>query len=580
MELLNGLLSKATSIDFFKMDQAFQQARESYPNYSMFIEYLRFRYNDSYDMQLYVDALSIDDIKNKTTLYQYCIAEYSTYIHRLYGPFLTGRDTDAIHQIVDGKTFFEIIEAIIKSSDLDNEHFKFLLKQANKDNIYDFYQELCLQTMENPKLGKAIPRARCEEDVEYIVWNYVNLRHEQDQRPWVNIHDWPKEDWPKYVEKYKKDEIENPQEPNDIEEIIKVSSNFHKVHQDVDHYKSRLQGAINGRFIGCMLGAPVENWMVDDMEKFAEQTHTPFPPTEYWHDVSYREILHYKRDKKYHFSLSEMAFVVADDDVTYTVLNAVLLDKYGYALKADNIATFWKNHLPYACTAEYATMMGLRRNQSIDEIINSNPFVELIGAAIRADCFGYVCPGDPYQAALLAYQDAKITHKRNGIYGEMFVAATIAASFTAPSCLKAVEIGMNYIPDHCRLKEDLKWALSYDHKLKDYRHARQLLDQRFEKMNRVHTNNNMCAIVFSLILGEQDFTKTIASCIAMGYDNDCTGASVGSILGANISIENIDKKWYECFNDEIHTYIRGYETMKISTLVDTLIQIYQKNSQK
>ena len=37
---------------------------------------------------------------------------------------------------------------------------------------------------------------------------------------------------------------------------------------------------------------------------------------------------------------------------------------------------------------------------------------------------------------------------------------------------------------------------------------------------------------------------------------DCTGASVDSILGAIISINSIDEKWYKPFNDMIHTYIR------------------------
>ena len=64
----------------------------------------------------------------------------------------------------------------------------------------------------------------------------------------------------------------------------------------------------------------------------------------------------------------------------------------------------------------------------------------------------------------------------------------------------------------------------------------------------------------------------------MGYDNDCTGASVGSILGALLTIEKIDKKWYEPFHNEIHTYIRGYETLKITELVDKLIKVYHQEN--
>ena len=92
-------------------------------------------------------------------------------------------------------------------------------------------------------------------------------------------------------------------------------------------------------------------------------------------------------------------------------------------------------------------------------------------------------------------------------------------------------------------------------------------------MNRVHTNNNMCAIIFALFLGDNDFNKTISNCIAIGYDNDCTGATIGSLLGANIAIDKISTKWYQNFNNEIHTYIRGYETISIDNLINIILEI-------
>ncbi len=574
MKLINGLYSKTD--EFLQMNQAFHQAIQNYPQYRLFIKYLKIRYEEAYDIQLFEQALTKKDIETKSAVYLRKQTEYDACIKRLYGPFFTGKEEDNVFLLLQFSPY-QRIEYILRQKAFLNEEMEEMLKKVQVDNVYDFYHSLYLQRIKEPLLEMPKKEFHLEEDEEFLLWNYSNLRHEQDKRPIINVHDYPKEQWAKFILQYKQDEKEDFNEPNDIQDIIQCCSHFEKKQKQVQQYEKRLLGAIMARFAGCMLGAPVENYSIEQMQEIAKKSNTPFPPTQYWNDVTDEEGLHYKRDKKYHFSREKMKFVVADDDVTYTVLNALILEKYGYQVQAKDIAMFWKDYLPYACTAEYETMMGLRKDQPIEQIVNSNPYVELIGAAIRADSFGYVCPGNPYQAALLAYEDAKISHKRNGIYGEMFLAATIAASFTSSSSLEAIRVGMNYIPDYCRLKQDLLWALSYEGKLKDFYEARKLLDDRFLPMNRVHTNNNMCAIVFSLILGKDCFTDAISNCIAMGYDNDCTGASVGSILGALLTIDQIDKKWYEPFHNEIHTYIRGYETLKITELVDKLIKVYKNN---
>ena len=565
MKLINALLSNASFLEWI---ESFNNAINEYQEYSLLLQYLKFRYCDAYDMSLFQKNLSQEDIDNNTPIYQRFKIEHKAYINRFYGPFFTGNDNDDL-SIINKMSCKEILKYILKSSSLSNDKLSDLLQKSNCDNIYDFYKSLYLQKSVNPSVKEEQIGVPCEEDEEYILWNYTNLRHEQDGRATISIPNTAKELWKDLIEQYKISEIKNEDEPNDLIDIIS-SSNFENKRYSYSNYEEKLKGASIGRFAGCMLGAPVENWSIEKMVDFADKTKTPFPPTNYWNDVLDKENLHYKTDKKYLFSKNKMKCVVADDDVTYTVLNSIILSKYGKDFSIKQLTSFWKDHVPYACTAEYSTMIGLRKDYSIEKITNSNPFVELIGAAIRADAFGYVCPGNPYLAASLAYKDACISHKRNGIYGEMFLAATIAASFSVDDPLEAIRIGMNYIPTKSRLYKDILWALSLNGKVKDYNHANSLIKERFQFMNKVHTNNNMCAIVFSFVLGGKNFDNVISNCIAMGYDNDCTGASVGSILGAIISIKNIDEKWYKNFNNTIHTYIRGYESITINQLIEMI----------
>lgn len=75
----------------------------------------------------------------------------------------------------------------------------------------------------------------------------------------------------------------------------------------------------------------------------------------------------------------------------------------------------------------------------------------------------------------------------------MFAAAAIAAAFTAKTPLDAVKAGMTQIPETSELYSALEFAVNQEGKLKDYAHARAILDEKFNGMHCVHTINNMCA---------------------------------------------------------------------------------------
>lgn len=63
------------------------------------------------------------------------------------------------------------------------------------------------------------------------------------------------------------------------------------------------------------------------------------------------------------------------------------------------------------------------------------------------------------KAAYLAYKDCSINHRRNGVYGAMFMAATISAAFVVDDPMEAVKIGLTEIPENCLFAEGIRWAL-------------------------------------------------------------------------------------------------------------------------
>ncbi len=341
----------------------------------------------------------------------------------------------------------------------------------------------------------------------------------------------------------------------------------------VDNLENRMRGAFIGRCAGCTLGVPVEMYPIWRMQSIALNAGMEFPPKKYWTATDRPDKIHYRVNLRTDYLEQNLNKVPVDDDITYVILNLLLLEKYGKNYTLDEAGQLWLDFLPYGCTAEEEALEQLKAGTKASSAANFNPYVQWIGAAIRADAFGYAAPGDPKAAAIMSYNDAYLTHRKNGIYGEMFCAAAIAAAFTAKTPLDAVREGMKQIPKESELYQALEWAFEQEDKVTNYLEARHLIDEKFEDMNPVHTINNMVAIVFSLMLGGNDFEKCISECIAIGLDNDCTGATVGSIAGACLGFDAIPAYWYSMFNDTVCTYINDNTTLSINDVIDRFVKL-------
>jgi len=341
----------------------------------------------------------------------------------------------------------------------------------------------------------------------------------------------------------------------------------------VEEYRDKLEGAFITRMAGCTLGAPVEFFSVEHMERWAKYTGDTFPPIDYWKMIKFPNDLRYEKGDYIAYTRDGMNKVPVDDDITYTLLGLLILEEYGPDFTTENVAEAWLKYLPYACTAEDIALknikIGINAYQAAE---NNNPYCQWIGADIRSDPFAYTAPGYPEKAAAMAYQDAYLSHRRNGIYGEMFFAATQSAAFSVNHPVKAIEIGLTEIPSQCMLYKDISWALEVGNKVKNYRDARKMVQERFDTMSDAHTNNNACLTVFGLLLGGTDVTKVLSETVAMGLDNDCTTATAGSIVGAIVGKNNIPEHWYQNFNNTVDTYLTGVGEMKI----DDVLRRYEK----
>lgn len=330
----------------------------------------------------------------------------------------------------------------------------------------------------------------------------------------------------------------------------------------------RVLGAWLGRCAGCLLGKPVEGWpraaIVEYLRSAGEYPLSQYLP---WLEPN-------PVDRPLHRSAREstrggITGMPRDDDLDYPVLGLHVLEQHGPEFTTDHVAEAWLSLLPYhvVYTAERAAYRNLVDGVLPPETARSrNPYREWIGAQIRADVFGYVSPGRPRRAAELAYKDAVLSHTKNGIYGEMWAAAMVAAAFTSDSSAEAIRVGLTQIPTSSRLYHAISQTLEWHQTYSEWEQAWERVMQAYGHYHRVHTINNACFVVLGLLYGDTDFGRGIGIAVECGMDTDCNGATAGSVLGAMLGARALPSQWVEPLHDRVRSAVLGYASTAISDL--------------
>lgn len=429
----------------------------------------------------------------------------------------------------------------------------------------------------NPDTGMSVRSLDWEYFVEYARMKYEQGADKAEIQKIIDEVESVVKRASKKLIALKDDEALRELEPNDLPSIKTQRPDSKRILWDTldeKAYRDKLLASIFGRFAGCLLGAPVEFWSVQEMKDWAAFNSQDFPPNRYWIKTPHPHWLRYEVSRCYEYEESNINGVPVDDDITYPVLCTLLLQEKGHKFSTTDVGEIWKTYLPRACTAEEVVLFHLWKGVDANLAAEmDNPYQQFIGAGIRADAFGWAAPGRPEKAAEMAYHDAFMTHRRNGIYGEMYYAAVISAAFTTTDMRMALETGLGEIPKGSLLAQDIRWTLDTADTVKDYDTARKITEAHFGGMSGVHINLNVALTLFGLLIDENDFTRVISEVTAMGFDNDCNAATAGSIFGAVKGLDAIPEYWYRPFNDTVYTYLNGVPRMQISEMANRLADV-------
>ncbi len=336
----------------------------------------------------------------------------------------------------------------------------------------------------------------------------------------------------------------------------------------------RLRAAWQGRVSGCQLGKAVEQFsMVEGqaaLQKYLEDADA-LPLRDYVPLIEGSAVERYAGAMCCRGKFDATA---PDDDIHYSTLSLIMLEKHGLELSTEDVARTWLNLLPVAMTftaerAAYRTLLerghewfayGANLGFDVTDCAD-NPYNDWIGAQIRADVYGWVCPGRPDVAAELARRDAALSHREDGIYGAVFVAALGALLWEAEDMLAAIREAATHVPSGSKAAEAIEFALEVAGEGGDAR-----IRERYEDLSPVHVLNNLALVVWALATHHNDFSAAIGDVTAAGLDTDCNAATVGGLLG--LWHGEIPARWVEPWNERVGLALAGHGEVDLQGLVE------------
>ncbi len=380
-----------------------------------------------------------------------------------------------------------------------------------------------------------------------------------------------RKDWP-YVEPDSLSDIWEECEPSRPTGLI--------TEVDLEDASRRIEAAFLGSVCGCILGKPLEIRPTLDEIRRAAQSVCEWPLNDYIPGSLMEAIGRHHRSQAETIRES-IRHVASDDDLNYTVMGMLVLERAGIEFTRRDVAELWLLNLPALwtfgpertvlakCSLHEAMGYGEAdrfKGLSFDDLGSVwNPRNEYCGAQIRADAYGYACPGRPELAAELAWRDASLTHRKSGVYATMFTAAAIACATVAKKPLEIFETALKFVPRKSRFYEITADALDIVGKSQDWLEAYEIIHERYRQHGHCRIFQETGTLVNTLCHAK-DVGDGICIQVMQGNDTDSYGATAGSLLGAFFGPGHLEARWLEPFHDTIHVALANFHEQSLSAL--------------
>jgi ADP-ribosylglycohydrolase len=243
-----------------------------------------------------------------------------------------------------------------------------------------------------------------------------------------------------------------------------------------------------------------------------------------------------------------------NDDLELQLIWLQALEERGLDITARDLAEYWLDCIVYNFDEYGLNKTNLKKGlvPPVSGYFN-NWFKHCMGSPIRSEIWACIAPGLPNVSAKYAYEDAIVDHAGGeSVYGEIFNAVVESSAFIISDKMKLLEIGLSFIPENCETAKAIRNAITAYQKGMDWKEARNFVLRNSYSPIAQYSPVNLGFQTIGLLYGE-DFGDAICKAVNCGYDTDCTGATLGSILGIILGKDGLPSKWIEPLSDKIVT---------------------------
>ena len=244
--------------------------------------------------------------------------------------------------------------------------------------------------------------------------------------------------------------------------------------------------------------------------------------------------------------------MLPNDDLDLQVANLQLLMHHGLPVNRYHLGQIWRFHNRESLPDEYGVARANYEKLLFAPLsgIYNNHFHGGMGSAIRTELWACLAPGDPALAVRMAIEDACVDHYDDGIFAAAFLAAMESAAFLEEDVHRVIEIGLSFLPEGHRMTNAFRDTVALWEETRDPLAVRSMVLERYPSDNWTDVTVNLSFILIALLAAEGSFDRAICTAANLGYDADCTCATVGSLF-AILQPDSIDRRWIDPIGSDL-----------------------------